>query len=64
VELYSFLQYQLVKRKEEGSWRELKYNKDLIDFSSNDYLGFARNSALKIKAKEILEKNGLAQAVA
>ena len=57
MELYSFLQYQLVKRKEEGSWRELKYNKDLIDFSSNDYLGFARNSALKIKAKEILEKN-------
>ena len=57
MELYSFLQYQLVKRKEGGSWRELKYNKDLIDFSSNDYLGFARNSALKIKAKEILEKN-------
>jgi 8-amino-7-oxononanoate synthase len=57
MELNAILQYQLLKRKEEGNWRELKYNKDLIDFSSNDYLGFARNSNLKLKAQEILKNH-------
>jgi len=55
MELNAILQYQLLKRKEEGNWRELKFNKNLIDFSSNDYLGFARNTELKLKALEILK---------
>jgi 8-amino-7-oxononanoate synthase len=55
MELNAILQYQLLKRKEEGNWRELKFNKDLIDFSSNDYLGFAKNLNLKLKAQEILK---------
>jgi len=57
VELNSFLKNQLNKRKEDGSLRELKYNKNLIDFSSNDYLGFARNTDLKLNAQEILKNN-------
>lgn len=57
MELNSFLKNQLNKRKEDGSLRELKYNKNLIDFSSNDYLGFARNTDLKLNAQEILKNN-------
>lgn len=42
---YSFLSQKLEKRKEEGLLRSLKYaNPKLIDFSSNDYLGFAKES--------------------
>ena len=32
---------KLSKRKEENSFRELKFNNNLVDFCSNDYLGLA-----------------------
>ena len=54
----SFLKDKLTQRIQNNSLRVLK-NRDslLVDFSSNDYLGFARNSALKIKINEELEKH-------
>ena len=57
MEINSFLHQQLNVRKLEGSYRELKFNPNLIDFSSNDYLGFARNEDLKVKAHKILKGN-------
>lgn len=41
-------EYALVKRKSDGNYRQLgELNNDLIDFSSNDYLGLARSETLK-----------------
>ena len=37
---------QLKKREELGNLRSLKLTKNLVDFSSNDYLGMARNQQL------------------
>lgn len=50
------LEKSLEKRKTQGSLRALKFSKGLIDFSSNDYLGFARNSGIGDRTKEILQE--------
>ncbi|MBA3239228.1 MAG: pyridoxal phosphate-dependent aminotransferase family protein [Parachlamydiaceae bacterium] len=42
-----YLQEQLMKRKHAGNLRELKVTQNLVDFSSNDYLGLARSTKLK-----------------
>jgi 8-amino-7-oxononanoate synthase len=42
-----FIQGRLDERRENGSYRALKPENNLVDFCSNDYLGFARSSALK-----------------
>src|ERR1035438_9866318 len=41
-----FLQQKLDEKKSAGTWRTLTHAGDKIDFSSNDYLGFARSGAL------------------
>lgn len=41
-----YLQQQIDKRKQENAFRELKDNNHLIDFCSNDYLGFAKETAI------------------
>jgi 8-amino-7-oxononanoate synthase len=41
------LQEILQQRKEKDLLRSLSFNRDLIDFSSNDYLGFARDEEHK-----------------
>lgn len=41
-----YLQQQIDKRKNENAFRELKSNQHLIDFCSNDYLGFAKEVAI------------------
>lgn len=41
-----YIQQQLDKRKQENAFRELKDNNHLIDFCSNDYLGFAKEIAI------------------
>ena len=42
-----FIRERLEERQENGSYRTLKPENDLVDFCSNDYLGFARSPALK-----------------
>lgn len=38
---------RLNERRQNGSYRSLKPESDLVDFCSNDYLGFARSKALR-----------------
>ena len=49
------LQQLLDKRKESLLWRDLPEKSHLIDFCSNDYLGFARSSELKEQIIEALK---------
>lgn len=42
-----YLKSKLDERQAAGSYRTLKPENELIDFCSNDYLGFARSAALK-----------------
>lgn len=42
-----FIREKLDERQENGSYRTLKHENNLVDFCSNDYLGFARSSTLK-----------------
>ena len=53
-----FLQQALQKREKENTLRQLKTETQLIDLSSNDYLGFARNKKLSQKVFEDIEKTG------
>ena len=41
-----YIQQKLDKRKEENAFRELKINHHLVDFCSNDYLGFSKESEI------------------
>lgn len=43
---------KLAQRKEQGTFRSLKTVEDQIDFTSNDYLGFARSKELKRRISE------------
>jgi len=52
------LQQKLDARKADGLLRTLVYAKGKIDFSSNDYLGFAQSNALKNIYEEALLPNG------
>lgn len=55
-----FLFDSLTKRKETSTFRSLKKEDSLVDFCSNDYLGFAISSALKeaiaVEIKQLDEK--------
>ena len=53
-----FLQKALQKREEENIVRLLKPETQLIDFSSNDYLGFARNEMLSQKVAKEMGRGG------
>jgi 8-amino-7-oxononanoate synthase len=48
------LEALLEKRKQEGLLRALQFGQALTDFCSNDYLGFARNTELAERAKDLL----------
>lgn len=58
----TFLVQSLQKRKEQNALRTLRVNDHLIDFCSNDYLGFARskklNSNISKAIKKLKEYNG------
>lgn len=47
-----FIQQRLADRQQAGNYRTLKPENTLIDFCSNDYLGFARSPQLKQKIAE------------
>lgn len=48
---------KLDERKANGTYRSLKADGDLIDFCSNDYLGFARSAQLKEMIRMEVEAN-------
>ena len=50
----SFLQTRLLQREEQDAFRTLKPDSSLIDFCSNDYLGFARSASLKLIFEDTL----------
>jgi len=49
------LEALLDKRRSQGLLRTLRSDNHLIDFCSNDYLGFARNPKLEERARNLLE---------
>ncbi len=49
------LEKRLENRKEQNAFRSLGVSNTLVDFSSNDYLGFAGNKQLFLKAQQVLE---------
>lgn len=52
---------KLSLRKEKGSLRKLSTPTDLIDFSSNDYIGFAKNETLFQQTHDLLLARNLKQ---
>jgi len=54
-----YLKKKLHERKAAGIYRSLKPENNLIDFCSNDYLGFARSLVLKEHIKAELNSNPL-----
>jgi 8-amino-7-oxononanoate synthase len=55
------LQNKLEERKSRDSFRELEISNGLIDFSSNDYLGFAKNEKLYANTFQCLLNKGVTQ---
>jgi 8-amino-7-oxononanoate synthase len=51
-----FIQNRLAERQQAGSYRTLKPENNLVDFCSNDYLGFARSVVFKNKIAEEIDK--------
>jgi 8-amino-7-oxononanoate synthase len=60
--LHDFIRQKLQVRKEENSFRKLTLPPDLLDFTSNDYLGLARSEELftlvKDKVDRLPHRNG------
>ncbi len=53
----NFIQNQLDQRREAGNLRTLKPENELIDFCSNDYLGFARSARLRqLVEQELIDR--------
>jgi len=55
------LQQKLQERKEKKAVRSLPVSSNLIDFSSNDYLGFAKNETIYADTFQYLLKNEITQ---
>ncbi len=53
------LHKKLTERKEKNALRELSLRSDLIDFSSNDYLGFSKSKEIFHNAHQYLVENNL-----
>ncbi len=50
----SFIENKLQERQSSGIYRQLGIGNNLIDFCSNDYLGFARSPQLKSRIDDEL----------
>ncbi|PRX56627.1 aminotransferase class I/II-fold pyridoxal phosphate-dependent enzyme [Flagellimonas meridianipacifica] len=55
------LEKRLQKRKTENAFRELPKKQNLVDFSSNDYLGLAQCDWIISKAESVLESRQIRQ---
>lgn len=55
------LELKLYEREESNALRSLPKTENLIDFSSNDYLGFAKNEAIYANTFQLLLKKGISQ---
>ena len=55
VRRISFLFSSLQKRREQNALRKLLVNSELIDFCSNDYLGFSKLGLLSEKLKTSIQ---------
>ncbi|MES2808608.1 MAG: 8-amino-7-oxononanoate synthase [Bacteroidota bacterium] len=54
----NFIKQRLADRQQAGSYRSLKPENELLDFCSNDYLGFARSPILKELIANEISKYG------
>jgi 8-amino-7-oxononanoate synthase len=54
------LQDKIAQREEANSLRKLSMPNSLVDFSSNDYLGFSRSAEIAEEAHQILQQKGIA----
>jgi 8-amino-7-oxononanoate synthase len=54
-----FLEQKLDERRGAGNYRTLKPPNNLVDFCSNDYLGFARSAVLKDKIDREIKRIGI-----
>jgi 8-amino-7-oxononanoate synthase len=52
-----FMQQKLNQRRESGTYRQLKPQSGLVDFCSNDYLGFAQSAALQDLINQEIQHN-------
>ncbi|MGB8374788.1 MAG: aminotransferase class I/II-fold pyridoxal phosphate-dependent enzyme, partial [Salegentibacter sp.] len=55
------LEKSLQNRKQENAFRSLNPPGGAVDFSSNDYLGFARNAIIFERANDLLRENDLSR---
>lgn len=55
------LQQKLDNRFNNNALRALKPQNDLVDFSSNDYLGFSKSKSIFSRASKLLEVNNIVQ---
>lgn len=53
------IKQKLNERKNENLYRKLTIDEGMIDFYSNDYLGFSKNNKIEKKAQKVLAKNKL-----
>ncbi len=55
------LQKKISERKAKNAFRSLPASSNLIDFSSNDYLGLAKNEAIYANTFQLLLKKGISE---
>lgn len=55
------LHEKLVRREAQNTLRQLPEENDLVDFSSNDYLGFSRNEGIFERASQLLSVKNIVQ---
>lgn len=52
----NYIQSKLEQRKANNTFRQLRHISGLIDFTSNDYLGYARNEPLKKQIENVVQQ--------
>ena len=55
--IHNYILSKLQQRKDENNFRSLKITNGLVDFYSNDYLGFARDQKLKEKVQHEIKSH-------